>query len=139
MGHVGPLPGARIQEEEQTVSFPKGKRKKKWTGWKPKTDEQTSEFGKKVMEGGEDKIEEDSAVVNKTLRLPLVKWRITQKLKEENFSESAGECEIREEAAARCTKKIRRKVLKKQARKETAEHLLKCCLEPGKKKVKRNR
>ena len=44
---------------------------------------------------------------------------------------------LREEAAARCTKKIKRQVLKKQARKARGEHLVKCCLEPGKKKVKR--
>ena len=44
---------------------------------------------------------------------------------------------LREEAAARCTKKIKRKVLKKQARKARADHLVKCCLEPGKKKAKR--
>ena len=78
------VPGYR-KESKQSV-FRKEKRKKKWTGWKPKTDEQTNEFGKKVMEGGENKIEEDSAVVKKKLlRLPLVKWRITQKLKEKNF------------------------------------------------------
>ena len=34
-------------------------------------------------------------------------------------------------------KKIKRKVLKKQARKARAEHLVKFCLEPGKNKVKR--
>ena len=42
----------------------------------------------------------------------------------------------REEAAARCTNKIKRRVLKKQARKARAEQLVKGCLEPGKKKVK---
>ena len=38
---------ARIKEEERTKELAKGKRKKKWTGWKPKTDEQTLEFRKK--------------------------------------------------------------------------------------------
>ena len=33
--------------------------------------------------------------------------------------------------------KIKRTILKKQARKARAEHLLKCCLESGKKKAKR--
>ena len=42
-----------------------------------------------------------------------------------------------EEAAARCTAKVERKVLKKQAREAGAEHLVNCCLEPGKKKAKR--
>ena len=40
------------------------------------------------------------------------------------------------QAAARCTKMIKRKVLKKQTRK-AKEHLMKCSLEQGKKKVKR--
>ena len=44
---------------------------------------------------------------------------------------------LREEAAARSTAKIERKVLKKQARKARADHQVKCCLEPGKKKTKR--
>ena len=43
---------------------------------------------------------------------------------------------VLEEAAARCTAKIN-KVLKKQVRKARAGHLVKCCLEPGRKKAKR--
>ena len=43
---------------------------------------------------------------------------------------------LREEAAARCTAKIKRRVLRRQARKARAEHL-RCSLVPGKKKVKR--
>ena len=44
---------------------------------------------------------------------------------------------LREEAAARCAAKITRKVLKKQARKARAAHLVRCCLEPEKKKTNR--
>ena len=44
----------------------------------------------------------------------------------------------REEAAARCTKVINRRVLIKQARKPRAEHLERCCLALGKKKAPRN-
>ena len=44
---------------------------------------------------------------------------------------------LREEAAARCTAKIKRRILRKQARMAKAEHLVKCSLEPGKKKAKR--
>ena len=43
---------------------------------------------------------------------------------------------VREEAAARCTANIKRRVLGKQARKASAEHLVKCSLVPGKKKTK---
>ena len=41
---------------------------------------------------------------------------------------------LREKAAARCTAKIKRKVLRKQARKARAEHLAKCSLELVKRK-----
>ena len=44
---------------------------------------------------------------------------------------------LREEAAARCTTKIKRRVLRRQARKARAEHLVKCSLEPRKEKSKR--
>ena len=40
-------------------------------------------------------------------------------------------------SSARCTAKIKRKVLKKQTRKARDEHLVKCSLEPGKRKAKR--
>ena len=43
---------------------------------------------------------------------------------------------LREEAAARCTTKIKRRVLRRQARNAGAEHLVRCTLEPGKKKAK---
>ena len=44
---------------------------------------------------------------------------------------------LREDAGARCPPKIKWKVVKKRARKARAEHLVKSCLEPGKKKAKR--
>ena len=43
---------------------------------------------------------------------------------------------LREEAAARCTTKIKRRVLRRQARNARAEHLVRCSSEPGKKKAK---
>ena len=43
---------------------------------------------------------------------------------------------MREEAAARCTKKIRSTVLKKQTRKARAGHQVKCFLTTGKRKVR---
>ena len=43
----------------------------------------------------------------------------------------------REEAAARCTQAIKRKVLRKQARKAKADHGVKCSIVPGKKIRKR--
>ena len=49
---------ARIHDEKQT-NFPKGKRKKKWTGWKPNTDEQTIELRKEMMDKNDDNSDED--------------------------------------------------------------------------------
>ena len=43
----------------------------------------------------------------------------------------------REEAAARCTAKIRRRVLRRQARKARVEHLIRCNFGAGEKKAKR--
>ena len=43
---------------------------------------------------------------------------------------------LREKAAAKCQTKSRGDVFKRQARKARAENLVKCILEPGKKKAK---
>ena len=43
---------------------------------------------------------------------------------------------LREEAAARCTAKMKRRTLRKQARKARGEHLVKCILGLGEKKCK---
>ena len=43
---------------------------------------------------------------------------------------------LRENAAATCTAKIQRRIVRKQARKAKAEHLVQCNLEPTKKKCK---
>ena len=44
---------------------------------------------------------------------------------------------LREEATARCTAKIKRRVLRRLVRKARAEHLVRCSLVPVKKKAKR--
>ena len=58
-GIINPI-YARIQEDEICSEFCfEKKRKKKWTGWRPKTDEQKNDFKKKVMQNGEEKIDEN--------------------------------------------------------------------------------
>ena len=48
MGNLGPLSfSARIQEEAHTKIFQI--RNKKWTGWKPTTEDQSLRFKKEVM------------------------------------------------------------------------------------------
>ena len=75
---------------------------------------------------------EDFDINQRNIELPE-KWHTTRKRKEKIMM-SIPECvRLREEAATRCTAKIKRKVLKKQARKARTEHQLKCCLQPGKK------
>ena len=65
------------------------------------------------------------------------RWRTTRKQKEKKKKSTPENVGQREECAARCTAKIRGKALKKQARQARAEHLVKCCLEPGRKKANR--
>ena len=50
---------------------------------------------------------------------------------------TADDVRIREEAATKCTIVITRRVLKKQARSARDEHLVKCCLAPGKRNARR--
>ena len=120
------------------ASFPKGKRKKKWTGWKPKTDEPKNEFEKKVMKGGEDRVDADLAIKQKTTETATCKVAPHTKAERETIFQSTPEnVRLREQAAARCTIKNKRRVLKNQARKTRAGHLVKCCWEPGKMKAKR--
>ena len=63
----------------------------------------------------------------KLLRLPLGKWR-TAREGGKIIRQTLDNVRIREEAAARSTKVIERRVLKKQARKARAEHSVKFCL-----------
>ena len=68
MGHVGPLPDFCQDTRRRANRKFSEREEKKWTGWKPKKDKQkTLKLRKKVMEGDEDKIEEDSAVIRKTV------------------------------------------------------------------------
>ena len=83
---------ARILDEEQTESFPKGQ--KKWTGWKPKKDEQKIEFRKKMMEVGEDMIDEGVASIQKTLVIAAGRVAHHTKADCENYTEYAGGCQI---------------------------------------------
>ena len=110
---------ARIQEEEQTNNYTKGKRKKKWTAWKPKTDEQTMQFRKEEMEKNED-TEDDLAIIQRNIETAA--GQVAHQSRKRNIIMSTPDnVRQREEAAARCTAKIKRQLLKKQARKARAE------------------
>ena len=79
------------------------------------------------MQGGDDKTEEDLAVIQKTIAAAAGKVAHHTKAEREKITQSTPEnVKLREEAAARCTKKIRRRMHKTQARKARAEHQVKC-------------
>ena len=61
----------------------------------------------------------------------------TKAQKETEIMSTPEKVRLREEAAARCTAEIKRRVLRRQARKARAEHLVRCILDPRKKKAKR--
>ena len=61
----------------------------------------------------------------------------TKAQKETEIMSTPENVRLREEAAARCTAEIKRRVLRRQARKARAEHLVRCILDPRKKKAKR--
>ena len=71
------------------------------------------------------------------LRKLRAKWLTEQKNRDKAVKETPQNVRIREEAAARCTKVIKRRVLKKQARKARADHLVKCSLMPGRRQVEK--
>ena len=125
---------ARIQEAGRSKILQKGK--KKWIGWTPKAEMQAVEFRKKVMEKYDD-TEDDLAAIQRTIENAAGKVaRYTKAEREVVVMSTPENVRVREDAA-RFTAKIKRRVLKKQARKARAEHHVRCCLEPGKKKANR--
>ena len=83
------------------------------------------------MEKNDDQMEDDLAAIQKAIDISAGTVAHYTKAERERIVKSTPEdVGLREEAAARCTAKIKRKVLKKQARKARAER---CCLERGKK------
>ena len=61
----------------------------------------------------------------------------TKAQKETEIMSTPEKVRLREEAAARCTAEIKRRVLRRQARKARAEHLVRCILDPRKEKSKK--
>ena len=131
----------RIQEKEEMESGSKERdRRSGQDGNQRQMNKKKIELRKKVMESGEDKIEEDLADIQKTIEDAAGKVaHHTEAEREKMIQNTPENVRLREEAAARCTKKIERRVFKQQARKARAEHLVKCCLELGKTKAKKEK
>ena len=122
---------ARIQEEAPQLFC---KKKKKVDKWKPKTEEQSLKFKKEVMKKN-GSIEDLAGVRKNTENAARKPAHQTKARREEETNESTPDnFRLREEAAAKCTAKIKRRIPRKQARKAGAEHLVQCSLEPVKTK-----
>ena len=90
------------------------------------------EFKKKLMELNEG-IRDDLDTVQRNIEI-ATGHVVPHERKKRNIMISTPESvRLREEAAARCTAKIKKRKLKNQARKARAEHHVRCSLEPGKK------
>ena len=87
-----------------------------------------------MLEKNDDQME-DLAAIQKAIDISAGTVALYTKAERERIVKSTPEdVRLLEEAAARCTAKIKRKVLKKHARKARVER---CCFERGKQKTKR--
>ena len=77
--------------------------------------------------------EDDLATAQKNIESAAKKvGHRTRAQREKEIMSTPVNVRLREEGAAGCTAKIKRRKLTKQARKASAEHLARCSLEPGK-------
>ena len=107
-------------------------RRKKWTGWKPRNDEAKIEVQNAAMRREEEKQEENLGTIRKEIRVAAAKTAHSTKNKRDKAVKQTPEnVRVRDEEAARCTDVIKTRVLRKQARKARADHLVKCSLIPG--------
>ena len=87
------------------------------------------------MENGEDKIDDNLATIQKAIEAAAGEVpHCTEAEGEKNTQGTPENVRSREEAAARCTKVMKRRVLKKQARSARDEHLVKCCRKEDRRK-----
>ena len=83
-------------------------------------------------------MEEDLATIQKNIENAAKKVvHRTKAQREKEIMSIPENVRLREEAAPGVQQKIKRRVLRRQARKARAEHLVKCSLEPGKNKAKK--
>ena len=90
-------------------------------------------FYKEVMKNEGNK--EENLITQKNIENAAKKIQHrTKAQKEKEMKRTPESVRLREEAAARCTAKMKRRVLRKQARKARAGHFVRCSLKPGKEK-----
>ena len=79
----------------------KNRKFQKWTGWRPRTDEQKIEFEKKVTEEGEDKNDDDLVTIWKTIEIATSKVAHRTEDEKENILCMLENVRLRDKAAAR--------------------------------------
>ena len=120
-----------VQKYEASNSFFR-RESKKWTGWRAKNDEAKTELQKAVMDKKRRQARKNLGTIQKDIEEASDKVaHSTKNDRDKNMKETPESVRIREDAAARCTQVSTRNVLKKQARKTKADHLVKCRLMPG--------
>ena len=122
---------AGIQEDGHTKKNQKG-RKKKWTGWKAKTEDQKLEFKKMVMKENED-IEDTLENIQRTIENAAGKVaHHTNAERDKNIDEYT-----REKLQQGVQQRSRGEYSRNKVRKAKEEHHVRCCFELGKKKTNR--
>ena len=116
------------------------KKKEEKDRMEDKNDEAKIEFQKAVMRKEDEKQEEKLATIQKDMEEAAGKVACSTKYDSDNaMKETPQKARIREEAAARCTKVIKKGVLKKQARKARADHPVNCSSTPGRSTIEESR
>ena len=95
------------------------------------------EFTKPVMTNKEEDQKEDLETTQESIEEAAKQVTHTTKSERDEVRRTPEKVRIREEAAARCTKVIKRRVFRKQARNAKADHLVKCSMMPGEERVTR--
>ena len=106
---------ATRQEADDQKTFIQKKKRKRWAGWRPFHEAARIEYKKTVMEK-ENTQKEDLETIQKNMRRRQRRSRTPQSpTDDEEVRRTPEKVRMKEGAAARCTKTIKRKVLRKQA------------------------
>ena len=137
MGHVGSLPDLRKDSGRKRCGTIPPEKKRIWCGWAPKTVEHKIQFIKKVMEKDGHGIDEHLTSIQKTIEFAAGSVaHCTEAERDKILQRTPDDVTTSKEAAARCTKVIKRRVLKKKS-KESQNAALGEVLFGGKKKASR--
>ena len=129
------------EDDEQNFFLRKKEKKRKgYAGWRPRDDEAKTEFKKATMcKKDDDEKEGELETIQRSIEEAAKKIAHTTRAeRQKEVMRTPKPVTLKQEAAARCTRPIDRKVLRNQARRARADHAVKCSLMPGKKIPKEN-